>query len=70
MKRVLVIFFVMTIMLSGCGSSAEKRIFNDNNDIIQNQNDSVEKINSDFQQIMTIGTDLISELSNMPSNDE
>lgn len=59
----------MAIMLSGCGSLVETNI-NNNNAQVQNQVDTLEQVNSDFQQVMNIGTNLMSELNNISSSNE
>lgn len=69
MKKLCFLFLSMAIMLSGCGSLA-KISTNNNNTQVQNQVDSLEKVNSDFQQVMNIGTNLMSELNNMSSGNE
>lgn len=69
MKKICMLLFCLIVILSGCGA-VKKDDVNNSNSVVQNQIETLEQVNSGFRQIMTIGTDLISELTEMPSNDE
>lgn len=68
MKKIILITIGVLFALTGCGISSQTNTTN--NEQIQNQVDSLEKVNIDFQQIMNIGTDLMSELNNLSLGNE
>ena len=68
MKKIGILLCVIVI-ISGCGPVKNEDV-NNSNELGKNQIDSLEQVNSDLQQIMTIGTDLMAELNEMPLNDE
>jgi len=77
---VLLILIIVSSMTAACGNSVpsdnagstDNTVTDSDKDIQAEdvQITSLEAVNKDFQEIMTIGTDLMNELSNMSSNSE
>lgn len=63
----------VTLTLTACGTNIKNESdvsASIENQAVENQIESLENVNKDFQEIMRIGTDLMTELSNMTSNNE
>lgn len=69
MKKLWIVLLGLTMIFSGCGSSSGTNI-NHSNTQVQNQVDSLEKVNSGFQHVMNIGADLLSELNSISPDNE
>lgn len=69
MKKACVLLLCIVLILSACGISDDE-VENVDEGVYMDEEALLEKVNNDYQQIMTIGTKLINELSGMQPNNE
>lgn len=70
MKRICVLVLCVSMLLSGCGMAQNEQGTDNNINQTESNETVLEKVNADFQQIMTIGTDLMSVLEAMTTKNE
>jgi len=71
MRKLLLLMMCTVVVLSGCGASNNAGEFEINSaNTIGDYDKDLAKVNEDFQQIMSIGSDLISGLNGIESNSE
>ena len=76
MKKIILSLGCVAILLSGCTTSTTERtevnsqITNEKSESTEKQIASLDLVNKDFQEVMRIGNDLITELSNISSQNE